>query len=148
MLNRKFYTKRPAKDDRKRLINKLDESFSLFIRLRDSDDNGMVKCITCGSIKHYTECDAGHFQTRDNMGTRWEEENVNGQCQHCNRFKSGMQYEHGLAIDRKFKKPGTATMLVIKAKSVCNWTDQELETMHKYYKAEVKSLKLAKGMVG
>jgi 5-methylcytosine-specific restriction endonuclease McrA len=147
MLHRKFYTKKPAKTDRQKLINKLDESFSLWIRLRDSDDNGMVKCITCGTIAHFTEMDAGHFVTRDNMGTRWEEENVSGQCRHCNRFRSGEQYEHGLAIDKKFKKPGTAAMLVIKGKSVCNWTDKELETMHQYYKAGAKEFKQAKGMV-
>lgn len=147
MLHRKFYTKKPAKTDRQKLINKLDEAFSLFIRLRDSDKNGMVKCITCGSIAHYTDVDAGHFITRENMGVRYEEENVNGQCRHCNRFKSGKQYEHGLAIDKKYKQPGLASKLMIKGKSVCNWQDFELEAMYQYYKREVKALKEAKGMV-
>jgi 5-methylcytosine-specific restriction endonuclease McrA len=147
MLHYKFYKKKPASSNRQKLINKLDEVFSLWVRLRDSDDQGLVKCITCGTIAHYTQVDAGHFVTRENMGTRWEEENVNGQCRQCNRFKSGKQYEHGLAIDKKYKKPGAANMLVIKGKSVCNWTDQELETMCKYYKAEVKELKELKGMI-
>ena len=91
--------------------------------------------------------DAGHFVTRENMGTRWEEENVNAQCPHCNRFKSGKQYEHGLAIDQKYKKAGTASLLVIKGKSVCNWTDHEVDTMYKYYKNAVRELKEAKGMI-
>ena len=91
--------------------------------------------------------DAGHFVTRDNMGTRWEEENVNAQCPHCNRFKGGKQFEHGLAIDKKYKQPGLANKLVIKGRSVCNWTENEMETMHKYYKAEVKRLKEEKGMI-
>jgi 5-methylcytosine-specific restriction endonuclease McrA len=143
----KFYKKKPAKTDRQKLINKLDESFSLFIRLRDSDHQGVCKCITCGNYDHYTKVDAGHFVTRDNMATRWEEENVNAQCQHCNRFKSGKQFEHGIAIDRKHKQPGLAAKLVVKSKFLCNWTDSELETMHKYYKAEIKILKEAKGMI-
>lgn len=143
----KFYKKKPAKTDRQKLINKLDESFSLFIRLRDSDHQGVCKCITCGDFKHYTQMDAGHFVTRDNMATRWEEQNVNAQCPHCNRFKAGKQFEHGLAIDKKYKQPGLASSLMVKSKSVCNWTDQELDTMHKYYKAEIKSQKEAKGMI-
>lgn len=91
--------------------------------------------------------DAGHFITRDNMATRWEEENVNAQCQKCNRFQSGKQYEHGLAIDKKFKKPGTASMLLVKSRSVCNWEDFEIETMFKYYKNAVKELKAERGMI-
>lgn len=146
-LPHKFYQKKKPATDRQRAINKLDDSFSLFIRLRDSDHQGVCKCITCGEFKHYTDMDAGHFVTRDNMATRWEEENVNAQCQSCNRFKGGKQYEHGLAIDKKYKDPGLASKLVIKSKSVCNWTDHELETMHQYFKAEVKRMKEEKGMI-
>jgi 5-methylcytosine-specific restriction endonuclease McrA len=143
----KFYQKKPAKTDRQKLINKLDTSFSEFIRLRDSDKNGVCKCITCGDFKHWQDCDAGHFVTRENMGTRWEEQNVNAQCQSCNRFKSGKQFEHGLAIDKKYKEPGLAAKLVIKGKFACNWTDHELETMHKYFKSEAKLLREEKGMI-
>jgi 5-methylcytosine-specific restriction endonuclease McrA len=136
-----------AKTDRQKLINKLDTSFSEFVRLRDSDHQGVCKCITCGDFKHWQSIDCGHFITRDNMSTRWDEQNCNAQCQHCNRFKSGKQFEHGLAIDKKYKEPGLAAKLHIKSKSPCNWTDQELETMHKYYKAEAKALRESKGMI-
>jgi 5-methylcytosine-specific restriction endonuclease McrA len=143
----KFYQKKPAKTDRQKLINKLDTSFSEFIRLRDSDKNGVCRCITCGDFKHWQDIDCGHFVTRDNLATRWEEQNCNAQCAHCNRFKGGKQFEHGLAIDKKYKEPGLASKLVIKGQSVCNWQDFELDAMHQYYKAEVKQLKAAKGMI-
>lgn len=140
----KFRTKPKAKKtDRQKLIRNLDTVFSEFVRLRDADKNGVVKCITCGSFEHWMKVDAGHFVTREHMGTRWEEANVNGQCQQCNRFKSGKQYEHGLAIDKKYG-PGTASKLVVKSKSVCNWKDFEIEAMIKYYRAEVKRLKQEK----
>lgn len=147
-LHWKFKQKpKSKKSDRQKLIAKLDTIFSEFIRLRDSDSQGICKCITCGSFHHWRECDAGHFITRDNMATRWEEENVNAQCQKCNRFQSGKQYEHGLAIDKKFKKPGTASMLLVKSRSVCNWEDFEIEAMYKYYKNAVKGLKAERGMI-
>lgn len=147
-LNFKFYKKKPGpKTDRQKLIRKLDDVFSDFIRIRDSDDQGICKCITCGDLKHWTQMDCGHFVTRDNYGCRWEEENCNAQCPHCNRFKSGLQYEHGLAIDKKYKKPGTANLLVIKGKSPCNFEDFEIETMVKYYRNAVKELKQEKGMI-
>lgn len=146
MLHWKFKQKPKAKkSDRQKLIAKLDTIFSEWVRLRDCDQNGICKCITCGEYKHWRDCDAGHFVTRENMGTRWEEENVSAQCQKCNRFQSGKQFEHGLAIDRKYGA-GTADKLLMKSKSPCNWEDFELEAMYKYYKNAVKELKIIKGM--
>jgi hypothetical protein len=146
-LHWKFKQKPKAKKtDRQKLIRKLDEVFSQFIRLRDSDKNGIVKCITSGEFFHWTDCDAGHFITRDNMATRWDEQNVNGQGRGDNRFKSGKQYQHGQAIDKKHG-PGTADKLLVKGSGVCNWQDFELEAMYTYYKNAVKELKEQKGMI-
>lgn len=147
MIHQKFFKKKPAKKtDRQKLIQTLDDIFSEFIRLRDSDHNGICRCITSGEFAHWTKVDAGHFITRDNMATRWEEENVNAQGRGDNRFKSGKQFEHGLAIDKKFG-PGTASKLLVKSKSPCHFEDFELVAMIKYYKEEVKRLKTEKGMV-
>lgn len=145
-LHWKFKQKKAKKTDRQKLINKLDAVFSEFIRLRDSDQNGICKCITSGEYFHWRDCDAGHFITRDNKATRWDEQNVNAQGRGDNRFKSGKQFEHGLAIDKKHG-PGTASKLLIKSKGVCNWQDFELEAMYGYYKNAVKELKTEKGMV-
>jgi hypothetical protein len=139
--------KKPSKkSERSKLIEKLDGVFSEFIRLRDSDKNGICKCITSGEFKHWTEVDAGHFITRDNMATRWDEQNVNAQGRGDNRFKSGKQYEHGLAIDKKHG-PGTASKLLVKSKGVCNWEEFELKKMFEYYRDQVKILKSEKGMI-
>ena len=146
-LHWKFKTKTKAKkSDRQKLVAKLDTIFSEWVRLRDSDHQGVCKCITCGDFKHWQSMDAGHFITRENMGTRWEEPNVNAQCPHCNRFKAGRQYEHGIAIDRKYGQ-GTADLMTAKGNAVCNWEDFEIETMYKYYKNAVKELKAEKGMI-
>jgi hypothetical protein len=37
---------------RKTLENKLDRIFSKYIRLRDSVDGEVVKCVTCGKFGH------------------------------------------------------------------------------------------------
>lgn len=134
------YKKKSKKTDRQKLIAKLDTVFSEFIRLRDADKNGVCKCITSGEFVHWTKCDAGHFITRDNMATRWDEQNVNAQGRQDNRFLSGRQFEHGLAIDKKHG-PGTASKLLVKSKGTCNWQDFELQKMYEYYRDQVKILK-------
>ena len=134
-----WYKKKKAKNNRQKLIDKLDTIFSKFIRLRDADDNGICRCITSGEFAHFKECDAGHFMSRNNMATRWDEQNVNAQPRADNRFKAGRQYEHGLAIDKKFGK-GTSEKLLIKSKSPCKFQDFELEEMIEKYKQKVKDL--------
>lgn len=107
-----MYPKKTKKSEKslKSLINTLDRVFSEFIRLRDADSNGICRCISCSNIFHWKQGDAGHFVQRDRMAVRYNPANVNAQCPRCNRFRSGEQYEHGKAIDRKFGH-GTADML-------------------------------------
>lgn len=128
------------KDDRKKLIATLDRWFSKFIRLRDSDSNGICRCITCGKPDHWKEVDAGHFVSREKMVVRYDERNVHAQCYQCNRFKSGNQFEHGKAIDRKYG-PGTADTLVSFGKVRGGKMDSYfLELKIDEYKAKVKKL--------
>lgn len=133
--------------DRKKLLKRLDTVFSLYIRLRDSDNNGICKCITCGTPHFWNDGDAGHFMSRDRMATRHNEKNVNFQCIPCNRFKSGKQYEHGIAIDKKYGA-GTADMLLkLSSVSSCKldvfWLDYKI----KEYRKKIKEIKLNKNIV-
>lgn len=112
--------------------------FSLFIRLRDSDYNGMCVCITCGKIFHYKSGDAGHFISRNHKSTKYDEKNVNAQCAADNRFQSGKQYEHGLAIDKKYGH-GTAEFLLLKSKMVCKRKASDFIYMIGEYKLKAKN---------
>ncbi len=113
--------------------------FSKYIRLRDSTD-GYFRCITCGK---YCDTkyggDAGHFITRDAKSTKFDEINCNAQCIQCNRFKSGKQYEHGLAIDKKYGE-GTAEKLLIKSKQLTKRDRFDYEYLIKEYRAKLKAL--------
>ena len=40
--------------------DKLWKWFSIYIRLRDSDENGYGKCFTCGKIIFWKKGDCGH----------------------------------------------------------------------------------------
>lgn len=128
------------------LIKKLDAVFSLYIRLRDVDSNGYGKCITSGEFVHFKDADCGHFISRNNMATRYHEKNCNLQGRKDNRFLSGRQFEHGLAIDRKWGK-GTAELLLVKSKAPIKFHEFELEAMYNHYRNLVNQLKKEKNIV-
>ena len=113
--------------------------FSLFIRLRDSNQYGICKCITCGEENPFRMMDAGHFITRNNKSTKYDEKNVHAQCRACNCFKKGDQYKHGKMIDEIYGE-GTADSLLLKSKMVCKRSDNDLKNMIEFYKNKAKEL--------
>jgi hypothetical protein len=116
-------------------MKKADKYFSEYIRLRDSDNYGNIICITCGKVVTYEEADAGHFIDRSHKATRYNERNVNAQCRTCNRFQSGRQYEHGIAIDLKYGN-GTAKHLLEKSKEIIKASKQFYEDKASYYQEQ------------
>ena len=69
---------------------KADKLMSEYIRKKWSDENGMVKCVSCGTVKHWKEMDCGHFIPKSRGASiRYVEENTAPECQGCNRFNEG-----------------------------------------------------------
>lgn len=63
------------KSPRKKLVAKLDKTFSEYIRARDG------KCVQCGATERLT---CGHLITRSKYSVRWDSTNAFGQCSKCN----------------------------------------------------------------
>ena len=125
--------------------SKLWKVFSLWVRLRDADKNGMVTCITSGRRLHYKDADAGHFISRKHGATKFDEQNVHAQSRHSNRFEYGQQFEYSKAIDALYG-PGSADRLLVKSKMVCKRGQFEIDTMLAYYTKEVEKLKKEKNL--
>ena len=70
---------------------KLDLVFSLWIRKRDANAEGMGRCISC---QDWALLQAGHFIPRQYTAVRWHPLNVNGQCARCNCWLHGNQAEY------------------------------------------------------
>ncbi len=134
--------------DLKKLDKKLDRIMSFYIRIRDivHNESGISYCITCGRPHHWKQMHMGHFVTRDRLAVKFNEDNLNGQCNHCNTYKKGDQAAHGFAIDRKYGKPGLAlSLLAMGAKKVKlsrMWYENEI----KIYKQKLKDIKIEKGV--
>lgn len=123
---------------------KLDKEFSLYIRLRDSN-NSYFKCISCSEIKPFSQADAGHYFSRTHLSTRFDEMNVHAECRHCNRFKADhLEYYRANLI----KKIGQQNFDLLKWKQsqTSKLSEFEYEQLIKYYKAINKKLKKDKGL--
>jgi len=122
-----------------KLKKKLDVLFSHYIRRRNADHLGRVKCFTCGVEKHWKEQQAGHFQSRSHHSTRWDEVNVQVQCVKCNMFRQGEQYKFGLYLDDRFGD-GTAEELENRAKTIVKLNRVDYEEAIERYKQKINEL--------
>lgn len=75
-------------------LNDLQKVFNQYIRVRDKGK----PCISCDTplIGKY---DAGHYMSVGAYANlRFNEDNVHGQCVHCNQHKHGNQVEYGIRL--------------------------------------------------
>lgn len=75
------------------LKKELQEVFNKYIRMRDTKhDKGTPYfiCISCNQPKGLDQMNAGHFwSVGGHEAVRYDEDNVHGQCIHCNNFANG-----------------------------------------------------------
>ena len=123
---------------RKKLVDKLDKIFSVYIRLREAK-NEVAECFTCGKQDHYKKLQNGHFQSRKHYSTRWDEINCQVQCSGCNVFRYGEQYKFAVNLDKKYGK-GTAEAMHLKSKQTVKLDNYDLELLITKYDNLVKDL--------
>ena len=104
--------------------------FNAYIRKRDEFKN----CISCNRPLQGKR-DAGHFYAAgSNPSIRFHEDNVHGQCVHCNRDKHGnlLEYREGL-----IKRIGMVRFLELedlKFTKTSKYSIEELKELIKKYK--------------
>jgi hypothetical protein len=59
-----YYPKTCIKKEKVNRKDIADKVFSEYIRLINADDKGYCTCVTCLSVKFWTEMDCGHYRTR------------------------------------------------------------------------------------
>tara|TARA_R100001132_G_C3251837_1_gene78764 strand:- start:32 stop:427 length:396 start_codon:yes stop_codon:yes gene_type:complete len=128
----------PKKPSRKYLVKKLDKIFSIYIRLRDSDENGFCKCISCGKKSFWRDVDAGHFVGRRHLITRFDPKNVYAQCRYCNRYLGGHQYPYSVALEKLEK--GLPDKLFKKSKKTIKLSTNDLILLINKYKKRTEKL--------
>lgn len=71
--------KTPAK-----LAEQCAVDLQLLVRLKAADESGNCTCVSCGSVRHWTEMQGGHYVGRGVIATKLLEENIHPQCRRCN----------------------------------------------------------------
>lgn len=123
------------------LCKKLDKVFSEYIRRKDADGRGFVKCFTCMNKKHWKEMQCGHFISRRHYNTRWDVMNCKPQDAACNIFNQGNAPMFALGLQKLYGE-GIIEELVFKKNITLKMNRFLYELMIEEYEEKLKNLKV------
>jgi len=131
--------KRPKKLTTGQWKKKAWAQFSIFIRTRGADENGMNQCVTCppGTLAHWKDLQAGHFIAGRLNANLFDERGTNPQCMACNIYRNGahvmyyrwMQKNHGEEVIDE---------LILQNSQTHKWGANELQEIYEKYRATNK----------
>lgn len=121
------------------LIHECDALFSKYIRLKYADKQGMVKCFTCDTVKHWTEMQNGHYVGRGSMFLRFDERNCRPQDEYCNCHKHGNLLVFAKNLELEYN--GITEILYEEAKTIYKYTREELRLLKIDLTNKIKNLK-------
>lgn len=126
-------------------MEKLDKIFSEYIRLRDADVNGYIRCYCCGYPVHWKLAHNGHFFGRRFLGTRFNEENCHACCVPCNTYNNGNLKAYEEHLRREYGDSIIDKLTMLK-NTLTKFAPYEIEEMTEEYKQKVKELRKGKGL--
>jgi hypothetical protein len=113
--------------EKQALVNDLDFVFSRIVRMSAADSSGNCECFTCGSRKHWSLMQCGHFIKRANTVVRWDFRNARVQDKNCNENLYGNLEVFEKKLNEEY--PGITEQLKEMATEVHKWSREELKQL-------------------
>lgn len=112
--------------------------FSQYIRLRDADENGFCKCITCAVRKFWKEMDCGHGHGRQAGAIKYHEWNNHAQCGRCN-LDGGRQDVYKIEVNKRYGPHAWDLLELATRKVFKKRSPVEIKIMTKYFLDKVNA---------
>ena len=136
--------KKTAWPTRSKLVQKLDQVFSVYIRLSVADKDWYITCPLCGARVHWTKAQNMHFIKRSVYKYRRDEKNCHAGCMRCNVILHGNYIVYTRRMQRKYWEILVDEM--INDRQICKIATAEIEAMIDHYQALVDELRAEKGL--
>lgn len=147
-LKRKFYKlkRSPLKNSLKHkkvstLKNKAWKLCSEYTRRKYADKNGLVKCITCGTIGHWRTMQASHLVAGRGNSILFDERGIYPACMRCNIFKGGNLLMYMKFLENKLgvkEAIGLRDELIMKSRIPLKRTAEDYGRLILYFKKKLE----------
>lgn len=144
-----MYAKR-KKSPHTKALDKADAAFSIWFRANAADENGLVKCVTCGRIMKWKmpdgSCHTGHYQSRGFSSVRFMPENCGVQCVKCNTYLEGRKVDFRAHLVKLHGEETVSKIDLLSKLPNKRLSDFELNEIAKHFKREADRLAKIKGL--
>lgn len=123
----------------KNMTNDLDYVFSLYIRNKYADKNGMVKCFCCPKVIPIEKAHNSHYIKRGNSATRFLEANCRPSCPECNQDHNYDEIPYTNALEAE--TPGITSELKELSKIIFKPTRATLKSLLIEYRHKLELVK-------
>lgn len=114
-------------------------AFSLWVRLSVADVDGYVRCVSCGTKKHYKEMQAGHFIPGRTNAVLFSEDGCHPQCYGCNIGKGG-NWPGYFEYMKKMYGIEFIEQLIAESREPVKYTLADYIELEKYYKNKAEEV--------
>lgn len=143
--------KKPTDSAHTKALKRADAAYSLWFRANEADENGLVRCCTCGKIMKWKMPDGssqtGHWQSRGFAATRFMPENCGIQETKCNMYQEGRKKDMEAYLRKRHGDEAVDRIEVLAKMPNKRLSDFELNEIAKFYQSEFKKLVKLKGLV-
>lgn len=136
--------KKTAWPTRSQLIKKLDQVFSVYIRLSVADKDWYITCPLCWTRVHWIKAQNMHFITRSVYKYRRDEKNCHAGCMRCNVILHGNYIVYTRRMQKKYGE--FLVDEIINDKQIMKIATAEIEAMIDRYQSMVDELRAEKGL--
>ena len=142
--------KKPEVSAHTKALKKADKFFSLWFRANEADENGRVRCCTCGASMNWKEPDGnsqtGHWQSRGFSAVRFMPENCGVQNIKCNMYQEGRKKDMEAYLRKRHGDEVVDRIELLAKLPNRRLSDFELNEIAKHYQSEFKKLVKLKGL--
>jgi hypothetical protein len=131
----KMKTKKKKGESKQALQNIVNR----YCRLRDCFGDTGAACISCNKWVPFAKGDGGHFIAAKHNITRFDERNVNFQCQFCNRFQHGNLANYYVGMVSKYGQEVVDELMALQGTHK-KWTPEEIKALRKHYNGKLKAI--------
>lgn len=112
---------------------------SLYVRLKNANQDGILTCFVCDTPIHYTKAHNSHYIDRIHRATKFLDENCHESCPSCNYIHNDNKEPYRQALERW--KKGTVEYLEELKHTTYKFTRNELKSLIVEYRSKVDILK-------
>lgn len=120
-------------------FNHLDRLVSEYVRKRDTQKDGFIRCFICSKKISYSEAQNCHYISRQHIATRFNLINCNAGCISCNCFDPDHEKRYRAVLVKKYGEDTVEEFKQLK-NTILKLSLSDIKSLEQEFKDKIKQI--------